>query len=601
MCGIASIYNYKSRDYVRRETLNRMNDCMIKRGPDGEGIWIDDNGSIGLAHRRLSIIDLSEKGAQPMHFSNSNLSISFNGEIYNYKTLRKDLEKKGRRFKSHTDTEVLLHLYDEMGRDMVHKLRGMFAFAIWDGDNERLFLARDQYGIKPLYYSDDGKSFKAASQVKALLQAEDVNTSPKPAGHVGFFLWGTIPEPYTLFKGIKSLPAGNYMCVEKGKKIQKTEYASLRKVLSTASPKANQNDYEPLQEHLRTVLLDSIRHHLVADVDVGVFLSAGLDSTTITALSSEFKDRLRTVTLGFEQYKGSTNDETILAEKVSDSYQTKQFTAWVDKQDFLSEKENLFQSMDQPTIDGVNTYFVSKITAEAGLKVALSGIGGDELFGGYSSFNQIPKLVGWIKRLPGNGFGTLFRKISAPLIRKIASPKYAGLFEWGDSIEGAYLLRRGLFMPWELDEVLEPGLAEQGLIELKIAENLKLFTENVEGDHAKITALESSMYMRNQLLRDADWAGMAHSLEIRVPLVDWQLLKELAPYLNNKEFNKQSMAKTAKNSLPNSILDRPKTGFSIPVCDWLMDNQNMEENRRGFRRWAEFVYNQYHKSCKLTA
>lgn len=596
MCGIATLFNYKSRKPINRETLNQMNDCMIKRGPDGKGLWVGGEGSVGLAHRRLSIIDLSESGTQPMHLPDSNLSISFNGEIYNYKSLRESLENKGRSFKSDSDTEVLLHLYDEMGKQMLHKLRGMFAFAIWDGQREALFVARDQYGIKPLYYSDNGQSFKAASQVKALLQADEIDTSPEPAGHVGFFLWGSVPEPYTLFKGIKSLPAGNYLWVKKGKEIQKTEYASLRNVLSNSTCEVNGSQ----KSDIRNALLDSVKHHMIADVDVGVFLSAGLDSTTLTGLASEFKDGIRSITLGFEQYKGTQNDETKLAKTVSEHYQTTHYTKWVNEQDFVSEKENLFQAMDQPTIDGVNTYFVSKITADAGLKVALSGIGGDELFGGYSSFQEIPKLVKWVNNLSTpNNLGALFRKISSPIISKFTSPKYAGLLEWGDSIEGAFLLRRGLFMPWELPKVLDRNLVEKGLEELKTLERLKLFTEKISSTHAKITSLESSMYMRNQLLRDADWAGMAHSLEIRVPLVDWQLLENLSSYIGFEGFDKQNMAKTPKKSLPDSVMNRPKTGFSIPVRDWLMDSENGND-RRGLRGWAEFVYEQYYKSCGIT-
>lgn len=216
MCGIVSIFAYNnSAPPIDRDELLRIRDHMITRGPDGCGTWFSVDNRVGLGHRRLAIIDLSETGAQPMALADGSLIITFNGEIYNYQELRDGLEKKGYRFRSTSDTEVLLNLYADKGQEMVHALRGMYAFAIWDERKKGLFLARDPFGIKPLYYADDGRTLRAASQVKALLAGRCVDTAPEPAGHVGFFLWGHVPDPYTIYKGIRSLPAGTSLWVDK--------------------------------------------------------------------------------------------------------------------------------------------------------------------------------------------------------------------------------------------------------------------------------------------------------------------------------------------------------------------------------------------------
>src|ERR1019366_4827611 len=217
MCGIAGIFAYRDpAPPVDRDELLRIREAMIKRGPDGAGLWVSDDGRIGLAHRRLTIIDLTDGGAQPMATADGNFRIIFNGEIYNYRELRKELEAKGYRFHSASDTEVLLHLYADRGEDMVHALRGMYAFALWDERRKGLFLARDPFGIKPLYYADDGRTLRFASQVKALLCGGAITRDPEPAGHAGFFVWGSVPEPFTLYKAVRAIPAGARLWVDGG-------------------------------------------------------------------------------------------------------------------------------------------------------------------------------------------------------------------------------------------------------------------------------------------------------------------------------------------------------------------------------------------------
>lgn len=589
MCGIAAVFARGGS--VDPAELDRMRDQMAPRGPDGQGAWIAPDGRAGLAHRRLSIIDLSEAGAQPMTSADGRLTITFNGEIFNYEALRQGLERRGHAFRSHSDTEVLLALYAEKGEAMVEDLRGMYAFAIWDEARRGLFLARDPYGIKPLYVADDGATVRVASQVKALLAGGGIDTRPEPAGHVGFFLWGHVPEPYTFYRGIRALPAGTSLWVGPDGERRARTFASIPEALAAAE--AVPAPAGDAVEHLREALLDTVRHHLVADVEVGVFLSSGLDSTTLAALTAEVGGRLRTVTLGFAEYRDRADDEVPLAEAVAAQLGADHDTVWIERDDFRDAFEHLVGAMDQPTTDGVNSYFVSRAARQAGLKVALSGLGGDELFGGYPSFTEIPRLVALLGPIPAAAaLGRGFRVVAAPVLRRFTSPKYAGVLEYGTDYGGAYLLRRGFFMPWELPAVLDPDLVREGWAELQTRARLGATVEAIEAPRLKVTALESAWYMRNQLLRDTDWASMAHALEVRVPLVDWALLRRVAPLLAARpDLDKTAMARTPRQALPAAVLNRPKTGFTVPIRDWLLAGRATPE--RGLRGWARHVYRQF--------
>jgi len=586
MCGIAGIYSYNGGTADRHELLS-IRDAMFARGPDGAGLWWGAGDRVGLAHRRLSIIDLSEAGAQPMREPATGNSTVYNGEIYNYRELKRELEAAGRVFRSQSDTEVLLHLYALHGIDMLRRLRGMYAFAIWDESTASLFMARDPTGIKPLYYADDGRSFRFASQVRALLKGK-VDSRPEPAGHAGFFLWGSVPEPFTMYRGIRSLPAGHWIQVDRRGASTPTEHDSVSKSLATASTKPLRVPKAEALTAVATAVKDSVTAHLVADVPVGVFLSAGLDSTMIAGCAGAVGE-LRTVTLGFREYAGTRDDEVPLAEETARGLGATHTTVRVERTDFEAERARMLAAMDQPSIDGVNTWFVARATAAQGLKVALSGLGGDELFGSYPSFRDVPRMVKLFSPFAGiPAVGVTIRRVSVPLIKYFTSPKYAGLLEYGGSLGGAYLLRRGLFMPWELPEVLDPDLAREGWRALEARARLQATTNGIENYRLAVTALEMSWYMRNQLLRDADWAGMAHSLEIRVPLVDMALLSSVAPLLASlPNTSKRQIAAALAPQLPSAIFARPKTGFSVPVQQWL---STANKTNRGLRNWAREVY-----------
>jgi asparagine synthase (glutamine-hydrolysing) len=589
MCGIAGIFSYKPEGPpVDASVLVRVRDHMRRRGPDGEGLWVSEDRRIGFAHRRLAIIDLSEAGAQPMVSEDGRFCVNFNGEIYNYRELRSTLRQKGYVFRSECDTEVLLHLYAEHGQDMVRYLQGMYAFAIWDAVKGGLFVARDPFGIKPFYYYDDGKTFYFASQVKALVETGAVPTEPEEAGHTGFLLWGFVPEPYTLYRGLLALPAGSTLWVTVQGVQRPREFFDIGQTLAEAEGRAARYSTHEARELLRAALEHSVARHLVADVPVGIFLSAGVDSTTLAAHASRHHSRLRTFTLGFQEYKSTPHDEVSLAESVAKRYATEHTTRWITKAEFRADLDAVLSAMDQPSIDGVNTYFVSKAAAETGMKVALSGVGGDELFGGYPSFRQIPRMVRMISPLPGAAsWGTALRMAISPLLKRVTSPKYAGLLEYGGSFGGAYLLRRGLFMPWEIDEVMNPCMVREGLEKLNVVPVLESMVSSVKRPYLRVAALETTWYMRGQLLRDTDWAGMAHSLEVRVPLVDLEFFRTVLPLIVNVQpASKRDLASTPREPLPDGILNRAKTGFSVPVREWITGRGQGESKHRGLRGWA---------------
>ena len=551
---------------------------MQARGPDDAGEWWSVDGRIGLAHRRLSIIDLSERATQPMANTDGSLVLTFNGEIYNFRELRRGLEAKGHRFLSDSDTEVLIHLYKEKGEKMVHDLRGMFAFAIWDAAKRRLFLARDPYGIKPLYYANDGRSFRFASQVKALLAGGQISKEPDPAGLVGFYLWGSVPEPLTTWRTIRALPAGTSMTVDSKGARDPIPYYSIAGVYAEAEALTDGpvNSATANAEALTEALRDSVRHHLVADVPVGAFLSAGIDSGALVGLMRDAgQNDIRTVTLSFAEFAGRPEDEAPLAARVARRYGTRHTNRIVSEDEFRQDLPKILAAMDQPSIDGINTWFVSKAARELGLKVAISGLGGDELFGGYPSFRDVPRMAA-LMAIPAAmpGLARAWRTLAGAYCRArpATNPKLAELVELGGTVPGAYLLRRGLFMPEELTGVLDADTVREGLAELApIDATAAVMRPCPKTDFARVATLESALYMRNQLLRDADWASMAHSLEIRAPLVDAFLLKQAAPYLVNARHRqtKMPLARAPAQPLPDDMVQRRKTGFSTPIATWL--------------------------------
>jgi asparagine synthase (glutamine-hydrolysing) len=465
-----------------------------------------------------------------------------------------------------------------------------------------LLLARDPYGIKPLYYSDVAGTVRFASQVKALLAGRRISREAEPAGWVGFFLFGSVPEPFTVYRDIRAVPAGTGMWVDSSGVREARRYFSLSEAFRKAEERSVVAEVTELQECVRAAVTDSVRHHMVADVPVGIFLSAGVDSGALLALMQEFKKReIQAITISYEEYRGSHEDEAPLAARCASKFETAHSVRMVTQREFAEDLPEILEAMDQPTIDGVNSWFVSKAAKEAGVKAAISGLGGDEMFGGYPSFRDIRRSVrycGAASRFPalGNAFEYL---VMASGLNRLVNPKVAGLAKYSGTYPEAYLLRRGLFLPSELDSILEPDFVDEGIRTLHPVNHVAQALEpKPRTNYGKVAALESSLYMRNQLLRDTDWASMAHSVEVRVPLVDVSLLEAAAPAISRVPIGmgKRYLANSPRAPLPDDIVARPKTGFGTPVSDWLQADSRLhhwravpELKRAGCpwaRRWA---------------
>lgn len=589
MCGINAIFAYHpDAPPVEPAELIAVRDRMAKRGPDGAGDWMSADNRVGLGHRRLAIIDLSPSGHQPMLAGGpDDPVITYNGEIYNYRALRRELQATGIRFHTECDTEVILRLYQRDGIDAFTRLRGMFAIAIWDPKRQEMVLARDPFGIKPLYLADDGRTIRVASSARALSERPEVDSHISAAGAVGFHLLGSVPDPFTIWQGVTALPAGTSMVVGRN------GASTPRKFFDLATEITGQGSGEG---DLASALRDSAAAHLVADVPVGLFLSAGLDSTTIAGLVSEISgDPARAITLGFEEFADTPRDEVPLATLAARHYGCDHDIQRVSAREFAENAETITADMDQPTIDGVNVWFVSRAARRAGLKVALSGLGGDEMFCGYDTFTDVPKIRRLARMALGSRkLGVAARHVIGALPLRGRSPKISGLFEYGGTTEGAWLLRRALRMPWELDQVLDPDLAAEGLRTLAIEQNLRTTRTGIENLTDQVQALETAWYMKNQLLRDADWAGMAHGLEIRVPLVDPVLFRHIRRLTaSGQRPGKQNMARSARPLLPGDILDRRKTGFFVPVADWVLGDRPAGKSGEGYRGWANRIAGQF--------
>jgi asparagine synthase (glutamine-hydrolysing) len=568
MCGINGIVRLTAGSApIDREEVLRTREAMARRGPDDAGVWSSEEAA--LASRRLAILDLSPAGRQPFASPDGRFLAVMNGEIYNFRELRRQLADEGAEFRSQSDTEVVLHLYRKEGAAMLPRLRGMFGLAIWDDAAKRLLLARDPLGIKPLYYSTEGGLLRFASQVKALEAGGAVSREVDPAGLAGFLLWGSVPEPFTIRRAVRALPAGTFLMVEDGRAGAPVPFYRFGKA-APATP------LEPA-----AAVEDSVRAHLVSDVPVAVFLSAGLDSGLIAALARRnLPEPPATFTLRFDVLAGTPLDEGPPAAEVARVLGTRHIERMVDRADFAGLWPAALAAMDQPSIDGFNTWLVSRAAHEAGLKVVLSGLGGDELFGSYPSFRDVPhlaQLARRARRVPG--LAALWPGLAGLLAP--SRPKLRGLLRCGGTLPGAYFLRRGLFLPEELPGLIGKDRADEGLAAYDPVADAAAAVDGADSWLA-VHALETARYMRNQLLRDSDWASMAHSVELRVPLADPWLRAHLAArgFEPARSQGKAALVRQAAPELPEALWDRPKTGFYIPVMEWLEPGSENAGGRR---------------------
>ncbi len=580
MCGIAGIINFSNRE--ERVHLERMCNAITHRGPDDSGIYISPDSKVLLGHRRLSIIDLSHFARQPLSNEDNTIFITYNGEIYNYQELRKELDTRGHHFKSKSDTEVIIHGYEEWGIEGVLKrLRGMFAIGLYDsrapGSSSSIFLARDRLGIKPIYYTVQENRFIFASEIKAIVASGLTPGQIDLQAAVLFLLYGSIPPPKTIHKDIISLEPGHYLTLTSAGLLKKRYYYLADAYADDSLSKLSE---EEATQQVRSCLLDTIKCHLVSDVPVGAFLSGGIDSTAIVALMREVQhEQIKTVSVVFPD---TPYDESKYARIAAQRYGTEHVEVEVKGEDAKNHLDRIFNSMDQPTVDGVNAYFVSRATAQAGLKVAMSGLGGDEIFFGYSTFRAVPRLYKLARIIQSIPFANPIVKLFLDKSGNHRLAKLSAMLKDNGTIPGIYQTTRELFSRSQIEKILRPDLAKEAFEDLNAY--LHLDCTKINDDANQVSFLEITCYMANQLLRDADVFGMTHSLEVRVPFVDHTLVELLAripaSYKCNSSLSKGQLIKALNSELPPAIVNRPKMGFTFPFDIWLKNELKdfMEES-----------------------
>ena len=595
MCGlIAAFTGSNALEPVIRLAMQRMH----RRGPDGEGFWQED--SVYLGHRRLAIIDLDQRAAQPMHSACGRYVIVFNGEIYNFRTLRDELIGQSVAFSTTSDTEVILALFAAEGEAMLPKLHGMFAFVIWDRLARRAFAARDPYGIKPLYIATTTAGVLLASQVKALLATGLVSREPDPHGQAGFWMLGSVPEPHTWYRDIKAIPAGHSAWIQDARIAKPVCWSDIGRIWREAPAQLLPADAVCAQ--VRAGLRESVARHLVADVPVGVFLSGGIDSAALAALMVECGARdVEGVTIAYDEFAGSHQDEAPVAARIAAHYGIRHHVRRVSREEFHVDLPRILDAMDQPSIDGINTWYASKAAAGRGLKVVVSGVGGDELFQGYESFRTLPRMVeswravSWIPGMQQAG-----KWVGSLQAVRSGNARWRHASEWARSIGGAWWLRRSVYAPEALPDLMGKELAAEALRGFAAARWVDAMSGALPLDSKlALGQIESTTYLRNQLLRDSDWASMDHSVELRTPLVDAWLLAELQPLLPSfgQFANKTLLVGAPDKPLPEEIIQRRKTGFGIPVDRWLASESQASTKTLHSRAWAKRVAEAYDTGC----
>ena len=564
MCGILGLIGKRSPTFERALAAGVR--ALAHRGPDDEGLAVlplgtDPDLLVGLGSRRLAILDLSPAGHQPMQDRARGHQLVYNGEIYNFPEIRNLLESLGYSFSSNCDTEVLLKAYDEWGAACLERFRGMFAFALWDAQQERLFLARDRFGVKPLYYYQSSEQFVFGSEVRALLATNLIPRRLEPGSLGSYLEFGSVQDPMTLVEGIRSLPAGHFLVWDKGRSVDHT-YWDIAEV--AGRPPATDSFQEAIS-NVHEILSQAVSLRLVSDVPLGVFLSGGVDSTSIAALAQESSSQpVETFSVVFSDSRYSEDEYSSLVARRLNSHHHRVTLA---EQEVLAKLDRAMESMDQPSIDGLNTYVVSEATRGEGATVALSGVGGDELFAGYPTFRAVPKLIAFRSSL---GW-------TSPVLKQWAGPleshRLAKLLGVATESTHPYFILRRLFTPRGVDALLQddakanhngPGASSlhKSCARLRLLDPVN-----------QVSVLEAKNYMLNTLLRDADVMSMANSLEVRTPLLDHKLWEYVLPLAGRLKLDsgcpKPLILKALGTRIPEQIYARPKMGFALPFDEWL--------------------------------
>jgi asparagine synthase (glutamine-hydrolysing) len=559
MCGIIGIVNFDQRE-PSYEALKRMTDAIQHRGPDDCGFWSEEG--VGLGFRRLSIIDLAE-GHQPLSNEDDSVWIVFNGEIYNYKSLRSNLESRGHQFKTHTDTEVIVHLYEEYGEECVQHLRGMFGFVIWDRSKRRLFGARDHFGIKPFYYYADRSQFVFGSEIKSILQAEGMQRSVHTEALLNYLTFQYVPEPMTMFEGIHKLPPGHTLTLGMDGHVQIKRYWD-----PTFEPV--QRPFHDYVEEIRDRLKDSVTHHMQSDVNRGCFLSSGIDSTAIATYMRSIEP-IKTFSVGFE----GPQNETTIAMETAKAIDTDHYAKIITEEDFFQSIPHAVWQQDEPVADpsAIALYHVAQLAREH-VTVVLSGEGADELFGGYRIYREPQALrpLSWLP-LP---MKRMLNQLAQKLPQQMTGRNY--LLRATTPLEERFLGNARIFSEDMKAELLSnhADVLRHYRNPQQIAAEFYKKTEHLD-PVSRMQYIDLNLWMPGDILMKADKMTMAHSLELRVPFLDkelFELTRQIpASYRIAKGTTKYIFRKAMEGIIPDFIINRPKLGFPVPLRDWLKGNR----------------------------
>ncbi len=559
MCRIAGILNPSQSVESLQNTVEAMCEILKHGGPDDGGIFTSAKQHLVLGNRRLALMDLSSAGHQPMHYA-ERYTITYNGELYNFKALRKTLQEAGLVFNTHSDTEVILAAFAKWNTQSFSKLNGMFAFALWDNEEKKLYLVRDAAGIKPLYYSNHKGAVCFASEMRGFkpvdyLQEKNNNSA------VYQLAYGFIPEPITTLTHVQPLPKGCFFMYDCN-----TQLTTLQ---AFAFFSFNNSIYkqEEAQEKIFSTTADAVTRQMLADEEVGVFLSGGTDSAILAKLANNHAlKKLHTLSIYFEEAKYSEKKYQNL---IADELKSTHHAILLKEADFHAHFSDVLQAMDMPTCDGINTWFISRFASSVGLKAVLSGIGADELYGGYPSFARMQKTL-LMHEVPDAVLG-LSNNLDLKKFNRLAYLRIPG-------IRGIYLFLRGHYTPTQIAEQL--GAYETDVWNMLTTVPASPTLSNI-GTKNKASWMEFNIYMQDQLLRDADVMSMAHGLEIRVPFLDDEVINAAFSITENVKFGgklpKQLLTDTFQKLLPEAIWQRPKMGFSFPFNEWLKNSPLVHE------------------------
>ena len=564
MCGISGVYGLENLKNPR-SIVEKMNEYIAHRGPDAEGIHEGENFVLG--HRRLSIIDTTAQSNQPLYSDDKSIVLVFNGELYNYLELKKELSDH--EFKTNSDTEVLIAAYQKWGMAALDKFNGMFSFALWDDNLKSLFLVRDRLGIKPLYFSQTNQQVVFASEVRALLESGLVERKLDEAALVDYLRYQTVHGPRTIIKNLRLLPAGHYLKITE-------DDASFHEYWNLADRTNHSIGDKSLEEQLaetRGLLHSSVGLRMRADVPFGAFLSGGIDSSAVVGLMAEHTEHpVNTFNISFQEDEFS---EAPFAKLIAKKFNTKHHEIELTVEKFKELIPFALDAMDHPSGDGPNTYVVSKVTKEAGITMALSGLGGDELFAGYSIFSQATSLLNkkWLA-----SFAPVIRGIGGKIYKTlkpgIAGDKIAGILS-EDYIELPYVYpwSRAVLMDQRIKKLLGQSKLPKNNMKQFLIETLYHKTSGGQLPLlSQVSLAEINTYMQHVLLRDSDQMGMAHALEIRVPFLDHRLVETAMGIPDEYKYPyspKQFLIKSLGDLLPNEIVDRKKMGFTLPWEIWM--------------------------------